>query len=250
MLLVLAAALVAIQLSAQSNYPSSYNNGNYQSYPSDQNYNGSYNGNYDRQGYSNDPYVAQDYSRNGGLFRRRDDYGYDNMRTPSAMEYEIAFGLGTSGKANHAGRFLVEARYNIQWSPIDIALQYTMMTAELKDPNSFNFEGGPFNNGNFNYNGMLGVFIDFNGWGGGGYSTIYAGMGIGYYLGKFVLAPEGSSKKVREGDNGVFLAPRAGVELFEHLRIGVEYRYCFKEAPSTIGFTIGWAFGGQTLPRY
>lgn len=246
LILILTAAFAALQLSAQSN-SSTYGNGNYQNYP-DQNYNGNYNNGYDRQGYQNDQY-GQSYSRDGGLLRRRDDYGYETARTGGPMEFEIGFGLGTGSKANHAGRFLVEARYNIQWSPIDIGLQYSMMTAEIKEPNSYEIEGGPFSDGSFNYNGMVGAFIDFNGWSGGGYSTMYAGMGIGYYLGRFVMAPESGAKKVREGDNGVFLAPRAGVELFEHLRISVEYRYCFNAAPSTIGFTIGWAFGGQMLPR-
>ena len=94
------------------------------------------------------------------------------------------------------------------------------------------------------------VVTDFNLFPYSGFNP-YFGLGVGPGFGyeKHELADTG------EWTQAIVLSPRAGVELFESLRISVHYQWYLSKATtfSHIGFGISWAFntggGGRPMRR-
>ena len=152
-------------------------------------------------------------SLGGGLQARTrtgagDMEGKDNVRR---IEVEVGGG---------------EARNNFPGTPFDVSFQGMLGSFSRKNDNL-----------TVNINGGVTVFGDYN-WRLGRRAAPFAGVGAGMV---FVESRGLSTAAVRE--KTFVFNPRIGVELFEHLRITLEYKW-MKAPYSFLGLNVGFAFGG------
>lgn len=128
--------------------------------------------------------------------------------------------------------FFIEPRFNIHGLPLDISSQISLA----------NFHRGDTD---ITIHGSLSVFLDYN------YRwqkvALFAGLGAGMasigYVYPYIDENTGRTVSANVQANHYVLVPRAGVELFNHLRLTLEYRLstrCFSYAAINLGF----AFGG------
>lgn len=154
--------------------------------------------------------------------------GADNVR-----RIEIEAGGGFIYAGNYAGNrakpgmiLFIEARHNFTGTPFDVSLQAVTGTFNRKDDNLAI---------NLNIGGIF--FADWN-WRPGRKAAPFIGLGIGAAGVESMGISSGHTQEA-----AFVLNPRAGIELFEHLRITIEYKrirpYC-----SFIGLNVGFAFGG------
>ena len=160
--------------------------------------------------------------------------GGNNVRR---IEVEVGGGFTYAGK--YAGNqakpgmvLFIEARHNFPMTPFDISIQAVTGSFSRKEDNLAV---------NLNAGGIF--FADWN-WRPGRTAAPFIGLGIGAAA---VESMGISSGHVQEA--AFVLNPRAGIELFGHLRITLEYKrirpYC-----SFLGLNVGFAFGGGPKKRY
>ena len=75
----------------------------------------------------------------------------------------------------------------------------------------------------------------------------YIGVGIGPGFGY----EKKKSQSSGDWTNALVLSPRAGVELFEHLRLSVQYQWYLSDSHkfSNVAFDLSWAFGPSARGR-
>lgn len=146
---------------------------------------------------------------------------------------EVEAGGGFIYAGNYAGNrakpgmiLFIEARHNFTGTPFDVSLQAVTGSFNRKDDNmAINLNAG-------------GIFFTDLNWRPGRKAAPFIGLGIGAAA---VESMGISSGHMQEA--ALVLNPRAGIELFEHLRITLEYKrirpYC-----SFLGLNVGFAFGG------
>lgn len=172
------------------------------------------------------PEAASAYGNSGQ--RYRSSAGGNNVR-----RIEVEAGGGFIYAGSYAGNqakpgmvLFVEARHNFPMTPFDVSLQAVTGSFSRKDDNLAV---------NLNIGGIF--FADWN-WRPGRAASPFIGLGIGAAA---VESMGISSGHMQEA--AFVLNPRIGIELFEHLRITLEYKrtrpYC-----SFLGLNVGFAFGG------
>lgn len=123
----------------------------------------------------------------------------------------------------------MEARWNLKRVPMDIGAEVYVGSAVRES------EGWDMSN----RTAALSAVADYNFSRGRGVST-FVGMGVGLLSRYDVI--EGNYGK--EGSKVLgCITPRAGVELWRHLRLTLEHRFCI-DGYSTVGLSVGYVFGG------
>ncbi|MCM1501769.1 MAG: hypothetical protein NC115_03775 [Bacteroidales bacterium] len=128
--------------------------------------------------------------------------------------------------------FFVEPRFNIPCLPLDVSTQASI----------YGFSRGETS---VSSRGSLCAFLDYN------YRwkrvALFAGLGAGIasidYSYPYVDEQTGSTWTASALSSQFVLAPRAGIELFNHLRLTVECRLITRYF-SCAALNIGFAFGG------
>ena len=165
-----------------------------------------------------------------------------------AFEVGIMFNhfnrTGTTYRPDRLGYF---GEYRVKINPVvDMGLQLSTTFGK----GSYTTSGEPYGPDARFWQGTPLVVTDFNLFPYSGFNP-YFGLGVGPGFGyeKSEFADTG------EWTQALVLSPRAGVELFECLRISVHYQWYLSKAStfSHIGFCISWAFntggGGRPMRR-
>lgn len=181
------------------------------------------------------------------------NYGSGGYR-PSRYYMDGAFEVGIMfnhfNKAGHTfrpDRLGYFGEYRVKINPVvDMGLQLSTTFGK----GSYTYDNVSYADARF-WQGTPLVVTDFNLFPYSGFNP-YFGLGVGPGFGyeKHELADTG------EWTQAIVLSPRAGVELFESLRISVHYQWYLSKATtfSHIGFGISWAFntggrGGRPMRR-
>jgi hypothetical protein len=152
---------------------------------------------------------------------------------------------GNTYRPDRLGYF---GEYRVKINPVvDMGLQLSTTFGK----GSYTTSGEPYGPDARFWQGTPLVVTDFNLFPYSGFNP-YFGLGVGPGFGyeKSEFADKG------EWTQSIVLSPRAGVELFECLRISVHYQWYLSNAStfSHIGFGISWAFntggrGGRPMRR-
>ena len=198
------------------------------------------------------------YGRNyGGGYRP----GYGYYFQDGAFELGISLNHFTTGEKNGAKPFRPDrvgffAEYRVDINPVvDMGLQLstTFGKGSLVKANVIE---NPYGDDMWYWQGAPLVVTDINLLPYSGFNP-YFGLGIGPGFGFQKNLVKGDRSR-QEGHwiNALVLCPRAGVELFECLRLSVQYQWYLNEAYtfSNVAFGISWAFntmgrGGRPLRR-
>ncbi len=156
------------------------------------------------------------------------------------LEAEVSVGYLCGSRIYGGARLSAELRYNIKNTGLDLGLQYSSMGGDLRDK-----KNSTGDRRSFTIQGMYGFFIDCN-WRVWNNIAPFAGIGVGYFNGYQLsrIYYDGAYSGITVSSDNAFLAPRAGCEFFDHLRVGVEYRLNAGRSPSFFSITLGWAFSG------
>ena len=161
---------------------------------------------------------------------------YLTARTVGAVEVELSVGLATAsnrvaafGRSNPGVEVAAEVRYNFAQSPVDLGLSLSLCSfSRSRSTNS------ALEKYNFDSQSLL-ITADYN-----FFQTrrtsLYVGGGAGVaWCGR--LADD-----TRHGVAPCVM-PRVGVELAEHVRITLGYKFC-ERANNHLLLGVGFAFGG------
>ena len=187
------------------------------------------------------------YGRNYGGGGYRPGYGY--YFQDGAFELGIMFNhFSKAGDTFRPDRLGFFGEYRVKVNPVvDLGLQLSTTFGK----GSYTSAGEPYGPDARFWQGAPLVVTDFNLLPYSGFNP-YFGLGVG---------PGFGYEKSEFADKGLWtqalvLSPRAGVELFECLRLSVHYQWYLSHAStfSHIGFGISWAFntmgrGGRPLRR-
>ena len=182
------------------------------------------------------------------------NYGSGGYR-PSRYYMDGAFEVGImfnhfnrNGNTYRPDRLGYFGEYRVKINPVvDMGLQLSTTFGK----GSYTTSGEPYGPDARFWQGTPLVVTDFNLFPYSGFNP-YFGLGVGPGFGyeKSEFADTG------EWTQALVLSPRAGVELFECLRISVHYQWYLSKAStfSHIGFGISWAFntggrGGRPMRR-
>lgn len=163
------------------------------------------------------------------------------------FEIEAGLGITTAGnstslwgytnRANRIGaNLIIEPRINIPGSSFDIGVQLNLnYFARIWGDNityTYRFKN-------------LAAYTDYNyrKW---KYLHLFGGCGIGLsaYETEIYRPVSGQSPFTISYYDSFYLAPRVGVEVFNHLRLTVEYKFLRWEEVSNLNITVGFVFGG------
>jgi hypothetical protein len=183
------------------------------------------------------------YNHGGGGYRPSRYY------MDGAFEVGIMFNhFNRNGNTYRPDRLGYFGEYRVKINPIvDMGLQLSTTFGK----GSYTTSGEPYGPDARFWQGTPLVVTDFNLFPYSGFNP-YFGLGVG---------PGFGYEKSEFSDKGLWtqalvLSPRAGVELFECLRISVHYQWYLSKAStfSHIGFGISWAFntggrGGRPMRR-
>lgn len=128
----------------------------------------------------------------------------------------------------------LEVRNNFPGTPFDISLQGSLGSFSRKNSEV-----------RVNFNGGMAFFADYN-WRFSRKVAPFLGLGAGFYCvetASLETAEDGNMVMNRLPETVFVINPRFGLELFEHLRITLEYRW-MKNPYSFLGLNVGFAFGG------
>jgi len=159
------------------------------------------------------------------------------------FEFEAGFGMATGGKSNGTkvtpgAALYIEGRYNIQNSPFDVGLQGYLSNFDrdnvMVDGRRLDMHIMPR---------LVTVYGDYNfrQW---KRVSLFGGLGLG--CAHVINQRQGETgfgigNTVR--DNFFAVTPRIGAELFNHIRLTVDYKIISKDY-SCLGINLGFAFGG------
>ena len=183
------------------------------------------------------------YNHGGGGYRPSRYY------MDGAFEVGIMFNhFNRNGNTYRPDRLGYFGEYRVKINPVvDMGLQLSTTFGK----GSYTTSGEPYGPDARFWQGTPLVVTDFNLFPYSGFNP-YFGLGVGPGFGyeKSEFADTG------EWTQALVLSPRAGVELFECLRISVHYQWYLSKAStfSHIGFGISWAFntggrGGRPMRR-
>ena len=183
------------------------------------------------------------YNHGGGGYRPSRYY------MDGAFEVGIMFNhFNRNGNTYRPDRLGYFGEYRVKINPVvDMGLQLSTTFGK----GSYTTSGEPYGPDARFWQGTPLVVTDFNLFPYSGFNP-YFGLGVGPGFGyeKSEFADTG------EWTQALVLSPRAGVELFECLRISVHYQWYLNNAStfSHIGFGISWAFntggrGGRPMRR-
>ena len=182
------------------------------------------------------------YNHGGGGYRPSRYY------MDGAFEVGIMFNhFNRNGNTYRPDRLGYFGEYRVKINPVvDMGLQLSTTFGK----GSYTTSGEPYGPDARFWQGTPLVVTDFNLFPYSGFNP-YFGLGVGPGFGyeKSEFADTG------EWTQALVLSPRAGVELFECLRISVHYQWYLSKAStfSHIGFGISWAFntggGGRQMRR-
>lgn len=151
------------------------------------------------------------------------------------LRYGVAFSVdhmqnctGTGGPA-----LGMELRYNIKNSPVDVGVNF--------DWNYVEFDSKSDDSDQLNETFRLGVTSDYN-FRQGRNVNPFAGLGIGYASNSLNMNYS-DIDNTNDGRNTFYFSPRAGVELWRHLRLTLQANLICKYY-SNVGLTVGVVFGG------
>ena len=176
--------------------------------------------------------------------------GYRPTRYYMDGVFEVGIMFNHFNKAGHTfrpDRLGYFGEYRVKINPVvDMGLQLSTTFGK----GSYTTSGEPYGPDARFWQGTPLVVTDFNLFPYSGFNP-YFGLGVGPGFGyeKSEFADTG------EWTQALVLSPRAGVELFECLRISVHYQWYLSKAStfSHIGFGISWAFntggGGRPMRR-
>ena len=124
----------------------------------------------------------------------------------------------------------MEARWNLKRLPMDVGAELYVGSAVRESPEGWDMS---------NRTAALSAVVDYN-FNRGRAVSPFVGAGISLLSQYDVI--EGSYGDERGKMLGC-VTPRVGVELWRHLRITIEHRFCI-DGYSTVGLSIGYVFGG------
>lgn len=187
-------------------------------------------------------YGGPGYGRGAG-YRPGPGYGY---LQDSAFEFGITLNHFTTREKNGLKAYRPDrvgffAEYRVDVDPfVDMGLQLSTtfgqgsMDTAITSPDMWYWQGAPL------------VVMDFNLLPYSGFNP-YVGIGIGPGFGyeRDTIVKEGS------WTHALVISPRAGIELFEHLRMSVQYQWYLSGSYtfSHVAFGLSWAFGGMDRRR-
>ena len=175
--------------------------------------------------------------------------GYGYYMQDGAIEFGIMFNhFSKAGNTYRPDRLGFFGEYRVRINPaVDMGLQLSTTFGK----GSYSTSGEPYGPDARFWQGAPLIVTDFNLFPYSGFNP-YFGLGVGPGFGyeKSEFADTG------EWTQALVLSPRAGVELFECLRISVHYQWYLSNWStfSHIGFGISWAFntmgrGGRPMRR-
>ena len=168
--------------------------------------------------------------------------GTESIAQEQVRKLEFEAGLGYSlamTKEEHYGSLsaLLELRYNLRHSPWDVGIHYENSVAPLE---SVDYEALYDTRPGFIPTGTIDEDIhyilpvaDYN-FHRGERLSYFIGGGLGMSICRIEYNPRGSFA----------LMPRAGVELFNHLRLTLSYKYNSHGVYHYLGLSIGGVLGG------
>ncbi len=172
------------------------------------------------------------------LFAR---YDYDNVRS---FEFELGAGGTVAFNRNWGSspvglNLMSELRYNIPTNNFDVAFQFMLGSCDWAE----NESGYSYD---VRYKSLLVTFVDYN-WRKWKNFSIFAGMGLGYGAIDATFHNKNAENVFERSDTSFdrsfILNPRAGIELFDHLRLTAEFKYLMTGNPFA-GLNVGFVFGG------
>ena len=200
-------------------------------------------------------YGPRGYGHNYGYGRGYHSSGY--YMQDGALEFGIMFNhFSKAGDTFRPDRMGFFGEYRVKVNPVvDMGLQlsttfgkgsllYANQVENSYGDDMWFWQGAPL------------VVTDFNLFPYSGFNPYFGlGIGPGFGYGKNIVK-EDRSREEGNWTQALVLSPRAGVELFECLRISVHYQWYLSNWSkfSHIGFGISWAFntmgrGGRPLRR-
>ena len=187
-----------------------------------------------RPGYGNN-YGSRPGYRPGGYYMQE-----------GAVEFGIMFNhFNKAGHTLRPDKLGFFGEYRVKINPVvDMGLQLSTTFGK----GSYTYDSMPYKDVRF-WQGTPLVVTDFNLFPYSGFNPYFGlGVGPGFGFEKIIGSSEDG-----EWTQAIVLSPRAGVELFESLRISVHYQWYLSKATtfSHIGFGISWAFntmGGGRRP--
>jgi hypothetical protein len=187
-------------------------------------------------------YGGPGYGRGAG-YRPGPGYGY---LQDSAFEFGITLNHFTTREKNGLKAYRPDrvgffTEYRVNVDPfVDMGLQLSTtfgqgsMDTAITSPDMWYWQGAPL------------VVMDFNLLPYSGFNP-YVGIGIGPGFGyeRDTIVKEGS------WTHALVISPRAGIELFEHLRMSVQYQWYLSGSYtfSHVAVGLSWAFGGMDRGR-
>lgn len=161
---------------------------------------------------------------------------YLSNRTVGAVEVELSVALATAanrvpefGRCRQGVEVAAEVRYNFAKAPVDVGLNFSLCSFSRKNgtqenPKIYNFDSQ-----------SLLITADYNFFQ-GRRASLFVGGGAGVaWCGRLA---DGSRHGVAP-----CVMPRVGVELSEHVRISLGYKFT-ERANSHLQLGLGFAFGG------
>ena len=161
------------------------------------------------------------------------------------FEFEVGAGMSIGSKygldkAVPGPNSYMEARLNLFDTPWDLGVQTSLGAAFRKQNDQLynatnKFGITVFTDYNFRNKGMVSPFI---------------GLGVGRtaIVNSYpAFGADGTAVTAKSAQPAFVLNPRMGLELFDHLRLSVEYKFTFQKESSYMALNLGYTFGGGRM---